>query len=81
MLQKTAGQNGLPLIDYGYQVIDPAAETARAVGAEKKGRTPLKAYEVVFFHKSVRDAALANPLDVPPLPSGSVATSSMTVGG
>jgi hypothetical protein len=81
MLQKTAGQNGLPLIDYGYQVIDPAAETARAVGAEKKGRTPLKAYEVVFFHKSVRDAALASPLDVPPLPSGSVAASSMTVGG
>jgi len=50
MLQKTAGQNGLPLIDYGYQVIDPAAESARAVGAEKKGRTPLKAYEVSKYY-------------------------------
>ena len=76
MLQNAADHENLPLIDYGYQVIDPVAETARIMGAEKKGRTPLKAYEVVFFHKSAREAALANPLDVPPLPSGAV-----TVGG
>ena len=55
----------------------PVAESARAVGGEKKGRTPLKAYEVVFFHKSARDAALANPLDVPPLPSGTTMRAGM----
>ena len=76
MLQRAADQEDLPLIDYGYRIIDPLLEATRVLGAEKKGRTPLKAYEVVFFHKSARDTALTNPLDVPPLPSGAI-----TVGG
>jgi plasmid replication initiation protein len=68
MLKKTAEapNRKLPLLDYGFHIIDPRSLAARIAGV-KKGRTPLKAYQIVFFTKELGPFAAARDYAEAPL--------------
>jgi hypothetical protein len=60
-----------PLLDYGFMIVDPRRLSATMPGEKPRGRTPIKAYQVLFFRRSASFVqALTNINAVPFMDDG-----------